>query len=53
MAIGDTGFVHINSQMLGIGNISLPFMDDVEIDSPVGPGVTVSPSFPLQNSINH
>jgi hypothetical protein len=42
MASSDTGYVLINSQTLGTGTVSLPFMDNVEIDSPVGPGVTVS-----------
>ena len=42
MASSGTGYVHINGQILGIGNISLAFMNNVEIDSPVGPGVTVN-----------
>jgi len=46
------GIVHINSQMLGIGTISLPFMDSVEIDSPVGPDVTISPDFSHSSTIN-
>src|SRR4051794_8764134 len=51
MAGSDTGYVHINSQMLGIGTISLSFMDNVEIDSPVGPGVTVSVPTNTGNSL--